>query len=61
MINITSLMVPSREVDVEYPGVDGFKVKVAFQSREELIKLRKKSTTTKFKNRKLEEDVDENV
>ena len=61
MISISQLMVPSREAEVDFPGVDGFKVKVAFQSREELIKLRKKATTTKFKNRKLEEDVDEEL
>ena len=61
MISISSLLVPSREAEVDFPGVEGFKVKVAFQSREELIKLRKKATTTKFKNRKLEEDVDEEL
>jgi len=61
MISIQSLMVPSREAEVDFPGVEGFKVKIAFQSREELIKLRKKATTTKFKNRKLEEDVDEEL
>ena len=60
-VNIASLAVPSREVEVEFPGVDGFKVKVAFQSRDELMKLRKKATTQKFKNRQLEEVVDDQL
>ncbi len=54
-------MVPSKEVEVDYPGIEGFKVKVAFQSREELIKLRKKATTKKWKGRELVEEVDDKV
>jgi hypothetical protein len=60
-VSIASLAVPSREVEVEFPGVDGFKVKVAFQSRDELMKLRKKATTQKFKNRQLVEEVDDQL
>lgn len=54
-------MVPSQEVEVDYPGIDGFKVKVAFQSREELIKLRKKATTKKWKGREMTEDIDSDL
>ena len=61
LVNIASLAVPSKEVEVDFPGVDGFKVKVAFQSRDELMKLRKKSTTSKFKNRQLIEEVDDEL
>lgn len=60
-ISLSTLMVPSQEVEVDYPGIDGFKVKVAFQSREELIKLRKKATTKKWKGRELTEEVDDKV
>jgi hypothetical protein len=60
-ISISSLAIPSKEVEVEFPGIDGFKVKVAFQSRDELMKIRKKSTTQKFKNRQLVEDVDDQL
>lgn len=60
-ISLSSLMVPSQEVEVDYPGVEGFKVKVAFQSREELIKLRKKATTKKWKGRELTEEVDDQL
>ncbi len=60
-INIANLVVPSKEIEVEYPGIDGFKVKVSFQSRDELIKLKKKATTQKFRNRQLEEVVDDQL
>lgn len=60
-VNIASLAVPSKEVEVDFPGIDGFKVKVAFQSRDELMKMRKKATTQKFKNRQLVEDVDDQL
>jgi hypothetical protein len=61
IVSIANLAVPSKEVEVDFPGVDGFKVKVAFQSRDELMKLRKKSTTAKFKNRQLVEEVDDQL
>jgi len=60
-VNIASLAVPSKEVEVDFPGVDGFKVKVAFQSRDELMRFRKKATTSKFKNRQLVEEVDDEL
>lgn len=46
--SLQSLLTPSKEVEVDFPGFDGFKVKIAFLSREELIKLRKNCVTTKF-------------
>lgn len=61
MVSLATLMVPSQEVEVDYPGIDGFKVKVAFQSREELIKLRKKATTKKWKGRELTEEIDSDL
>ncbi|TFH09055.1 MAG: hypothetical protein E4H07_06850 [Nitrosomonadales bacterium] len=60
-ISLTALMIPSKEVEVDYPGIDGFKVKLAFQSREELIKLRKKSTNKKWKGREMIEEVDDQL
>ena len=46
--SLQSLLTPSKEVEVDFPGFDGFKVNIAFLSREELIKLRKNCVTTKF-------------
>lgn len=54
------MLVPSKTVQVEYPGMPGFTVDVCFLSRETLQNIRKKATKTTFKNRQpLEELNDE--
>lgn len=59
-LSLKTLLVPSKTVEVEYPGLIGFKVQVAFLSRETLVNIRKKATKTSFKNRQpLEELNDE--
>lgn len=50
-ISLQSLLTAEKVVEVDYPGFDGFKLKVAFLSREEIIKIRKKCTVTKFDKR----------
>lgn len=50
-ISLQSLLTPEKVVEVDYPGFDGFKLKVAFLSREEIVKIRKKCTITKFDKR----------
>lgn len=50
-ISLKSLLVPSKDLEVEYPGMPDFKVSISFLSRETLQTLRKKSTKTTFKNR----------
>lgn len=52
-VSLQSLLTPSKEVEVDYNTSDmpGFKVKVAFLSRDELIKMRKRCITTKFDKR----------
>jgi hypothetical protein len=61
--NLSSLLTPSKTVDFDYPGYEGFSVKLAFLSREELLKIRKKATTTKFdrKTRQPKEEMDEEL
>lgn len=57
--SLQSLLTPSKVVEVDYSSdKPGFKVKVAFLSREELIKLRKNCVTTKF-DRKSRQPVEE--
>lgn len=51
-------MTPSKSVDVDVPGMDGFTVQISFLSREELLKLRKSCITTKF-DRKTRQPVEE--
>jgi hypothetical protein len=58
-LSLKSLLVPSKAVEVEYPGMPGFKVNVAFLSRETLINIRKKATKTTFKNRAAHDELDD--
>ena len=59
--NLSTLLVPSKEIEVEYPGMEGFKVKIAFLSREELVKIRKKSTKITYKNRQPSDELNEDL
>lgn len=60
-ISLKTLLVPSKTVEVEYPGLDGFKVKVSFLSRETLQGIRKKAVKTSFKNRQPVEELNEDL
>ena len=60
-ISLKSLLVPSKEVESEYPGMPGFLIDLAFLSRETLLNIRKKSTKTSFKNRQPVEDFNEDL
>jgi len=60
-MDLKKLMVDTKAVWVEFPGLPGFEVEVANLSRKELTGLRKKCTTTKFdrKTRQAVENLDE--
>lgn len=60
-LSLKSLLVPSKSVEVEYPGMPGFKLQLAFLSRETLLNIRKKSTKTSFKNRQPQEEFNEDL
>jgi hypothetical protein len=62
-LSLKSLLVPSKTVEVEYPGLPGFKINVSFLSRETLVGIRKKSTKTTFKssNRAVQEELDDKL
>lgn len=60
-LSLKSLLVPSKSVEVEFPGFEGFKVNLAFLSRETLVSIRKKSTKTTFKNRQPVEELDDKL
>jgi hypothetical protein len=60
-ISLKSLLVPSKEINVEYPGMPGFAVSVAFLSRETLQSIRKKATKTSFKNRQPVEELNDEL
>lgn len=50
-ISLKNILVPSKDVEVDYPGLDGFKVQICFLSRENMQKIRTKATKHTFKNR----------
>jgi hypothetical protein len=60
-ISLKTLLVPSKTVEVDYPGLTGFKVKVSFLSRETLVNVRKKATKTTFKNRQAVEELNDDL
>jgi hypothetical protein len=47
-VSLASLMTPSKTVEIDFPGYDGFSVSLCYLAREELLKLRKICLTTKF-------------
>jgi hypothetical protein len=60
-ISLKTLLVPSKALEVEYPGMPDFKIQVAFLSRETLQTIRKKSTKTSFKNRQPVEELNDEL
>ena len=60
-LSLKTLLVPSKSVQVEYPGMPEFKIDLAFLSRETLLNIRKKSTKTTFKNRQPNEEFNEDL
>lgn len=60
-LSLKSLLVPSKSVEVEFPGMPGFVIQAAFLSRETLLNIRKKSTKTTFKNRQPSEEFNEDI
>ena len=60
-ISLKSLLVPTKTVEVEYPGLEGFKLNLCFLSREELMKIRKKATKTEYKNRQTVETLNDEL
>lgn len=60
-VSLKALLVPSKDIEVEYPGMPGFVVSVSFLSRETLQSIRKKATKTTFKNRQPVEDLNDEL
>lgn len=60
-LSLKSLLVPSKQVEAEFPGFAGFKVQLNFLSRETLIGIRKKATKITFKNRQPTEELNDDL
>lgn len=60
-LSLKSLLVPSKLVEVDFPGFDGLKVQLCFLSRETLVNIRKKATKVTFKNRQPVDELDDDL
>lgn len=60
-LSLKNLLVPSKALEVEYPGMPDFKIQLAFLSRETLQQIRKKATKTSFKNRQPVEELNDEL
>lgn len=60
-LSLKSLLVPSKTVEVDYPGLEGFKVNLVFLSRETLVSIRKKSVKVSFKKNQPNEELDDEL
>jgi hypothetical protein len=61
MASIKNLLVPSKEISVEYPGLPGFEISISFLSRETLQNIRKKATKTSFSRGKTVEELNDDL
>jgi hypothetical protein len=61
MSKISNLIATETITEVEYPDIDGFILKIAYLSREDLVKIRNQSLTYKFnkRTRQREEEIDQ--
>lgn len=59
-VSLKSLLTPSKTVSIEFPGLQGFEVKLTYLAREELLKLRNRSVKQVLnkKTRAYEEQLD---
>jgi hypothetical protein len=59
--SLKKLLVPSKPLEVEYPGMPEFKIQLSFLSRETLQSIRKKATKTTFKNRQPVDELNDDL
>jgi hypothetical protein len=60
-VSLKSILAPNKKVTVDFPGMPGFTVQLAFLSREITLNIRKKSTKTVFKGKHTQEEFDEDM
>lgn len=60
-LSLKTLLVPSKPLTVEYPGMPDFKLELAFLSRETLQKMRKKASKTTYKNHQPVEELNDEL
>lgn len=61
VLSLKTLLTPTKTVETDYPGFPGFKLNLTFLSREDLVKIRKKSTTTSYKKGAMVESLNDEL
>ena len=61
--NLSDLLTPSKTTSIEFPGYDGFELELCYLSRDEMLKIRKRSVHMKIdrKTRQPIEELDEKL
>lgn len=60
-VSLKSLLVPSKALEVEFPGLPDFKIEISFLSRETLQNIRKKATKATYKNRQQVDELNDDL
>jgi len=62
-MELKSLLATTKEIELDFPDMEGFKVKVAYLSKEQIRKITNKSKTIKFdrKTHQPTEELDEEI
>jgi len=61
-MDLAKMIIPSKTVWADYPGMTGFEVQLAHLTKDELMKIRKKAVTMKpNRSRQMEEEVDSDL
>lgn len=60
-LNLKDILVPSKNVEVDFPGFADFKVSLTYLSRDTMIAIRKKATKLKLKGRSPIEELDDTL
>lgn len=62
-MSLKNMIIQSKTAWIEYPGLKEFEVQLAYLTKDELMKIKDKSTNTKLnrKTRQMEEEVDSDL
>lgn len=60
-VSLKSMLVPSKQVNLEFPGASGFTVQLSYLSREALVNIRKKATKVSIKSRAQVEELNDDL
>ena len=60
-VSLKAMLAPSKQVELDFPGFQDFKVTLQFLSRDTLVGIRKKATKTMIKSRVQTEELNDDL